>query len=132
MISKCVAYQVVQAIRDVFPFELYFLIVCAAFLQASKTLKKRKAEEVEAAKADREAKVLKREMRKKGHAVRCLSSTSALNTSAMFAHTLFRFAGVRSNGVVRHGHVVGDCLCRSSQRRARIRSTTSRKKLLPE
>ncbi|EIE18722.1 hypothetical protein COCSUDRAFT_60030 [Coccomyxa subellipsoidea C-169] len=38
-------------------------------LSASKTLKKRKAEEVEAAKADREAKVLKREMRKKGHAV---------------------------------------------------------------
>ena len=38
-------------------------------LQASKTLKKRKVEEVEAAKADREAKALKREMRRKGHLV---------------------------------------------------------------
>ncbi|CAL8464372.1 g3907 [Coccomyxa elongata] len=38
-------------------------------LSASKSLSKRKREDLEAAKADREAKALKREMRRKGHVV---------------------------------------------------------------
>ncbi|BDA49751.1 probable RRP15-like protein at C-terminar half [Coccomyxa sp. Obi] len=38
-------------------------------LSASKSLSKRKREDMEAAKADREAKALKREMRRKGHVV---------------------------------------------------------------
>ena len=40
-------------------------------MQASKSLSKRKREDMEAAKADREAKALKREMRRKGHVVSC-------------------------------------------------------------
>lgn len=54
-------------------------------LQASKSLSKRKREDMEAVKAEKEAKTLRREMRRKGHVVSFLFilRSAAIKTSGV-------------------------------------------------